>query len=168
MSAPALVVALAIVLVVWTVLARTRKPGKSAARNGWPVYAKQLLSPVEQKFYHRLTRSFPNHIVLSQVSMSQIVGVKKGQDFASVYNRFNRLVVDFVVCNRDFSVAAVLELDDRSHDRPKRQDADQRKEAVLNAAGIPLHRLNVNPLPDEAELRDLVTPEFPPIRAVRG
>ena len=50
----------------------------------------------------------------------------------------------------------MLELDDRSHDHPARQDADRRKAAICEAAGIPLHRLNVNPLPDEAELRALL------------
>ena len=35
-------------------------------------------------------------------------------------------------------------------------DADRRKAAVCAAAGIPLHRLNVNPLPNEADLRALL------------
>jgi glutathione S-transferase len=35
-------------------------------------------------------------------------------------------------------------------------DADRRKAAICEAAGIPLHRLNVNPLPKESELRALL------------
>jgi hypothetical protein len=66
-----------------------------------------------------------------------------------------------VLCNRDFSVAAVFELDDRSHDSPQRMDADRRKAAVLEAAGIALHRLNVNPQPGETELRLLM--KLPPL-----
>jgi hypothetical protein len=73
-----------------------------------------------------------------------------------VFNRYNRLTADFVLCSPDFRVLAILELDDRSHDRPKRLEADGRKAGVLQAAGIPLHRLNVNPMPGEAELRELI------------
>ena len=54
-----------------------------------------------------------------------------------------------MLCHKDFRIAAILELDDRSHDNPARQDADRRKAAICEAAGIPLHRLNVNPLPNE-------------------
>lgn len=130
---------------------RRQKPGNP---DDWPVYAKKVLTPVEQQLYQRLIRAFPNHIVLSQVAFSQFVGVKRGHNARSIWNRFNRLTADFVLCNKDFSIIAVLELDDRSHDSPARHDADVRKAAILEAAGVSLHRLNVNPLPSEAELRD--------------
>jgi hypothetical protein len=122
------------------------------------VFPKKVLTPVEQQLYQRLLRAFPDHVVLAQVAVSHLVGVKKGENFKSVWNRYNRLTADFVLCNKDFSIAAVLELDDRSHDSPQRMDADRRKAAVCEAAGIPLHRLNVNPLPNEAELRTLLAP----------
>ena len=127
----------------------------------WPVFPKKVLSPVEQQLYHRLVRAFPDHVVLAQVAFSQLVGVKKGENFTAIWNRYNRLTADFVLCTKDFRTAAVLELDDRSHDHPARQDADRRKAAICEAAGIPLHRLNVNPLPDEAELRALL--QLPPL-----
>jgi very-short-patch-repair endonuclease len=127
----------------------------------WPVFPKKVLTPVEQQCYQRLVRAFPEHVVLSQVALSQLVGVKKGENFNAIWNRYNRLVADFVLCNKDFSAAAVFELDDRSHDSPQRMDADRRKAAVLEAAGITLHRLNVNPLPGETELRLLM--KLPPL-----
>jgi hypothetical protein len=134
----------------------------------WPVFPKKVLSPVEQQLYQRLTHAFPDHIVLAQVAFSQLVGVKKGENFTAIWNRYNRLTADFVLCTKDFTIAAVLELDDRSHDNPARLDADRRKAAICDAAGIPLHRLNVNPLPNETELRGLLVPDFPSIRAVRA
>ncbi len=163
-----LLILLAAAFVAVTKLARLKKNGKGQGAEHWPVFPKKVLTPVEQQLFHRLVRAFPDHTVLSQVSLSQLVGVKKGENFNAIWNRYNRLASDFVLCNRDFSVAAVFELDDRSHDSPQRQDADRRKAAVLQAAGISLHRLNGNPLPNEFELRALLTPEFPPIRAVRN
>lgn len=131
----------------------------------WPVFPKKVLTPVEQQLYQRLTRAYPDRIVMAQVSFSQIIGVKKGHNFKAIWNRYNRLTADFVLCNKDFSIAAVLELDDRSHDHPSRQDADRRKGAVCEAAGIPLHRLNVNPLPNEAELHLLLKSALTPATA---
>lgn len=136
-----------------TKLGLLRKSRAGQGADHWPVFPKKVLTPVEQQFYQRLVRAFPEHVVLSQVSFSQLVGVRKGENFQAIWNRYNRLVADFVVCNKDFSIAAVLELDDRSHDSPTRMDADRRKAAICAAAGIALHRVNVNPLPNEAELR---------------
>lgn len=155
-------IALLLVLIgVAVLIAAARKGLFTQGRTGqgmhhWPVFPKKVLSPVEQQLYHRLVRAFPDHIVLAQVAFSQLVGVKKGENFTSIWNRYNRLTADFVLCHRDFSIAAVLELDDRSHDNPARQDADRRKAAICEAARIPLHRLNVNPLPNEAELQQLL------------
>lgn len=93
------------------------------------------------------------------MALPACLGVKKGQPFGQWYNRFNRLYADFVICEQDFSVVAVIKLDDRFHDSPKRQDADGRKAAALAGAGIPLHRLNVSPLPNEENLNRLVPME---------
>ncbi|HWJ04944.1 MAG TPA: DUF2726 domain-containing protein [Steroidobacteraceae bacterium] len=125
--------------------------------NHWPLYAKRVLSPSEQRCYYRLRAAYPEHIVLAQVSLSQLLGVKKGHgsNYQTVLNRFRQLTADFVVCKRDFSVAAVFELDDNSHDHPKRQDSDSRKSAALAAAGIPLHRLNAAQLLNEDDLPEL-------------
>ena len=142
--------------------------GRAVGSHHWPVFPKKVLTPVEQQFYHRLIRAFPDHVVLAQVAFSQLVGVKKGENFAAIWNRYNRLTADFVLCTKDFRAVAVLELDDRSHDNPSRMDADRRKAAICEAAGIPLHRLNVNPLPNETELRSLLTPDHPVLRAVRN
>jgi hypothetical protein len=142
--------------------------GRAVGSHHWPVFPKKVLTPVEQQLYQRLIRAFPDHVVLAQVAFSQLVGVKKGENFTAIWNRYNRLTADFVLCTRDFRTVAVLELDDRSHDNPSRMDADRRKAAICEAAGIPLHRLNVNPLPNESELRALLDPDQPVLRAVRN
>ena len=148
--------ALAAAFVVATKLGLLEEARRGEGAEHWPLFPKKVLTPVEQQLYQRLLRAFPDHVVLAQVSLSQLVGVKKGENFTAIWNRYNRLTADFVLCRRDFSIAAVIELDDRSHDSPQRMDADRRKAAVCTAAGIPLHRLNVNPLPDETDLRALL------------
>ena len=163
---------LLVLLAVAGLIALARKgvftKGRAVGSHHWPVFPKKVLTPVEQQLYHRLIRAFPDHVVLAQVAFSQLVGVKKGENFTAIWNRYNRLTADFVLCTKDFRTVAVLELDDRSHDNPARMDADRRKAAICEAAGIPLHRLNVNPLPNETELRSLLTPDHPVLRAVRN
>lgn len=156
---------LLVLLALAALIALARKgvftTGRSVGSHHWPAFPKQVLSPVEQQLYQRLIRAFPEHVVLSKVAFSQLFGVRKGENFTAIWNRYNRLVADFVLCTKDFRTVAVLELDDRSHDNPARQDADRRKAAICEAAGISLHRLNVNPLPDESELRALL--QLPPL-----
>jgi hypothetical protein len=160
------VLLLIVILGVAVLLTLARKgvftKGRAVGAHHWPVFPKKVLTPVEQQLYHRLVCAYPDHVVLAQVAFSQLVGVKKGENFTAIWNRYNRLTADFVICRKDFSIAAVLELDDRSHDNPARQDADRRKAAICEAARIPLHRLNVNPLPNEIELRSLFNPSAAP------
>jgi len=168
---PTIVLLVLVVFAAFLAVARKGLFKKGRAGQGmhhWPVFPKKVLTPVEQQLYQRLIRAFPDHVVLAQVAFSQLVGVKKGENFTAIWNRYNRLTADFVLCHKDFRIAAILELDDRSHDNPSRMDADRRKAAICEAAGIPLHRLNVNPLPNETELRSLLTAHDPVLRAVRN
>ena len=82
----------------------------------WPFYVRKLLSQPEQVLYHRLIHALPEHIVLAQVQVSRVLGVKKGFNFHEWNNRINRLSYDFVVCGKDSTVIAVIELDDKTHE----------------------------------------------------
>src|SRR5580692_3355416 len=85
-----------------------------------PVTAKPLLTRPEQQLYGRLVRAFPGHIILAQVALSQLLTVARAvahRDAQSTTNRFRQLVADFVLCAPDFTAVAVIELDDRSHNR---------------------------------------------------
>jgi hypothetical protein len=47
----------------------------------WPFYVKKPLTQPEQVLYHRLVKALPDHIVLAQVQVSRVLGVKKGSSF---------------------------------------------------------------------------------------
>lgn len=110
-----------------------------------PYYPKKPLSEPEQVLYHRLVKALPEHIVLAQVQASRILGVKPGHSFAQ--RSLNRLSLDFVVCLKDATVVAAIELDDPAQDRPARQAQ------ALRAAEVPLIRWPVDRLPDEAAIQ---------------
>lgn len=155
---PLLVLLGLIAVVVMGALIRMLRRANGRDISPWPVYARRLLTVREQQCFYRFQSTFPDHIVLAQVSMAQLVGVKKTSrsKYQATLNRFRLLTVDFVLCRKDFGVAAVFELDGASHDHPRRQDRDQRKSEVLAAAGIRLIRVNSAAIPSAMELRELV------------
>lgn len=135
----------------------------SHAREEWPFYAKRPLSQPEQVLYHRLVQALPGRIVLAQVQVSRVLGVKKGFDFYEWNNRIDRLSYDFVVCAMDSSVLAVIELDDKSHESESRRRTDAKKNRATSAAGIRLIRWNVKAIPDQDFIREAFA-DLPTIR----
>lgn len=130
-------------------------PGLDSAT--WPFYVKKPLSQPEQILYHRLVHALPDHIVLAQVQVSRILGVKKGSKFNEWNNRINRLSYDFVVCAKDSTVIAAIELDDKSHEKASRQSADGKKNKASADAGLRLIRWNVRSLPNDQTIRQALT-----------
>ena len=148
-----------IVVVIATILLVVLK-AKSQDRVGdetWPFYARKPLSQPEQILYFRLVQALPEHIVLAQVQLSRFLGVKKGNNYQSWSNRINRMSADFVVCNKDSSVVAVIELDDATHQREDRQAADEKKDKALASAEIRVVRWQAKLLPDVATIQSTFT-----------
>ena len=141
---------LAFVLVV---IAR-RRPLSGRASSVWPFYVKRPLSQPEQVLYHRLIRALPDHIVLAQVQVSRVLGVKKGANFHEWNNRINRLSYDFVVCSKDSTVIAAVELDDKTHESDDRASTDEKKNKASADAGLRLLRWHVRSLPSEEAIRE--------------
>jgi very-short-patch-repair endonuclease len=142
---------IAVVIAAFVLIAKRAQGGLGEAE--WPFYAKKPLSAPEQTLYFRLTEALPEHIVLAQVGLSRLLGVKKGNNFQAWNNRINRMSADFVVCAKDSTIVAVVELDDSSHEREDRKAADAKKNKALKAAGIRLVRWHVKRLPNGAAIR---------------
>jgi Protein of unknown function (DUF2726) len=144
---------LLLIVIALAVLARMGFLSKAGSTTEWPFYAKRPLTQPEQVLYHRLVRALPEHIVLAQVQVSRVLGVKKGHNFHSWNNRINRLSYDFVICSKDATVVAAVELDDKSHERSDRAATDDKKNVATSAAGVRLVRWNVKALPNEDAIR---------------
>lgn len=128
-------------------------PDAPGADMAWPFYARKPLSEPEQVLYHRLVAAMPECIVLAQVQLSRVLGVRHGANLYEWNNRINRMSLDYLVCLKDATIVAAIELDDRTHDLAARIGADTKKEKALAAAGIPLIRWHVGALPDESAIR---------------
>jgi Protein of unknown function (DUF2726) len=151
---------LGLLLLVFFVAAAARWWRSSRAnafeeRVDWPFYAKKPLTQPEQVLYHRLVEALPEHLVLAQVQVSRVLGVKKGFNFHEWNNRVNRLSYDFVICAKDARVLAVIELDDKTHNSPERMVTDDKKDRATASAGLRLIRWHVASLPDEVAISQL-------------
>jgi very-short-patch-repair endonuclease len=151
---------LVLVVVVIAVLAflKAKSQGGSGGNEIWPFYAKKPLSQPEQVLYFRLIEALPNHIILAQVQLSRFLGVKKGHNYQSWSNRINRMSADFVVCNKDSSIVAVIELDDSTHQKPDRQTADAKKDKALEAAEVKIIRWQAKAIPDVSTIKAALLP----------
>ncbi|MCX8146832.1 MAG: DUF2726 domain-containing protein, partial [Azovibrio sp.] len=89
----------AVIAVIAVLAVLKSKSQGGGADEVWPFYAKKPLSQPEQVLYFRLVKALPEHIILAQVQLSRLLGVKKGNNYQAWLNRINRMSADFVVCN---------------------------------------------------------------------
>jgi hypothetical protein len=145
------------VIAAFVLIARNRQQGSTSADEAWPFQKTKPLSDPEQALYHLMVAALPECIVLAQVPLSRVLRVDKRPDSRSWQNRISQKSLDFVVCLKDFTVVAAVELDDATHARQSRQTADANKDRALAAAGVSIVRWNVKALPDESAIRGAFT-----------
>lgn len=166
-----LVLAAVVGFVVYQKKQAAIKPVPAAGVDSSParLYAKLPLTKREQPLYFQLTRVLGDeYIVLAQVAFSQFLGAKGGttQQNNQLRARVRQKVADFMVCRRDFSIVAVIELDDSTHDTKQEKDAE--RDRYLRQAGIKVIRwrqipsaediLKEIPLPKPAAASEAATP----------
>lgn len=122
----------------------------------FPYVKTNIMSPSELKLYQRLVSAFPNHLVFTQVQLSQTVQAPLPADRFKWNNRINRMSLDFVVCEKSSNPICVIELDDKTHLRDSVKIRDEKKDKALNAAAIPIIRIKVEDMPTEAQLPKLL------------
>lgn len=103
-----------------------------------------FLTRAEHEFYDALIAAIGDkYHVFAQVHLPTILDNKvKGQDWRAALAHINRKSVDFVLCDKAYiSPKLAIELDDKSHERPDRQERDKEVERILVDTGIPLLRV---------------------------
>jgi hypothetical protein len=135
--------------VVVAILAFRKANSQNTEDNeAWPYYPKKHLSLSEQVLYYRLIEALPEHKIHAQVQLTWLLGAKKTNNFSNWMNCINRMTADFVVCNQDSSVVAVVELDDASKQKADRQKAKIEKDKALDEAKIKVIRWHTKAMPN--------------------
>jgi hypothetical protein len=122
--------------------AKLRQP--SAFEDRFP-YTKNeaLFSPAERSFLGVLQQATGNEFsVFGKVCIADVVSVRSMLDRGAWRRAFNRISAkhfDYVICSRtDLSVVCAVELDDKSHQKTKRQERDSFVSDLCRAVSLPL------------------------------
>jgi very-short-patch-repair endonuclease len=143
-------------VIVLTILKAFVERGEEREKPKYRYTRKQFfLTRAEHEFYNTLIAVVGDkYHVFAQVHLPTILDHKvKGQDWRAALAHINRKSVDFVLCDKAYiSPKLAIELDDKSHERPDRQERDREVERMLADAGVPLLRIENKGRFDPAEL----------------
>lgn len=121
-----------------------------------PYFNKKPLTPTETTFYEHLITALPEYVVLAQVQLSSFIGVDRTKAKANFYVWFNPISqqsVDYLICRRDFSVVAVIELDDKTHNSADAIKRDIKKNKNIAQAGVRMIRWHAEMMPTNELIR---------------
>lgn len=119
---------LIIAVVVFILLALVAKKLISKKGNALDIKARELMTKREQTMYLALVDALPEYFIFSQVAFTALITSKS----QAVRNKFNRKVTDFVICNKEFVVVAIVELDDSTH--KGKEAVDAKRDDLLTTA----------------------------------
>lgn len=117
--------------------------------------AKSMMTANELEFLNRLEQAVPEMRFHAQVAMGSLVEPnvscrESGKEYMSLRGRFSQNMIDFVAQDRSTGdVVAIIELDDKTHDREK----DAKRDAITSSAGYATVRWQSKSKPDAAEIR---------------
>ena len=121
---------------------------------------KALMSKNEHEFFKRLIAAYPETYVFAQVGMSALIeprAAQRSKKFLSDFRRISQKRIDYVVCNQNMGVLAIVELDDRTHDLMR----DAARDAMTASAGIRTLRFQSRNKPNIVQLRAALFPNDP-------
>lgn len=117
-----------------------------------------FLTNRERVFYRKLENILDGRFkIMCQVRLVDVVSInpkyKTGGKGIGYFRRISQWHCDFVLIDNDFNVKCVIELDDKSHNRPDRIRRDKYFNLALKQAGVRLLRFN--------NIKDLDGDSFP-------
>ena|ERR1039457_4454564 len=103
-----------------------------------------VMSNAEQECYHALVSEMgPDYYFFPQMHLDAIVQpTDSRKDRFYAFRHINQKSVDFVACDKkQLRLLFAIELNDKTHNQPKRIERDREVERILHGAGIPLIRI---------------------------
>jgi very-short-patch-repair endonuclease len=139
-------IVIGIVVLLATVLFIASRTGETEEEKPEYQYVRKnfFLTSSEHQCYDALVAAVGSeYYIFAQVHLSALVDHKiKGQNWGAAFQHINGKSVDFVLCDKaKISPVLAIELDDKSHERPDRQERDVVVEGILRQAKLPLLRL---------------------------
>lgn len=116
--------------------------------------AKELMTNNEIEFFQRLIKAFPQYYVFPQVSLGAILAAAEIDAAQRNGTRmtFAQKMADYVICNQQMKIVAIVELDDKTHNKEK----DDKRDNMLQTAGYKTIRFESKHKPTVEELAKLL------------
>ena len=126
---------------------------------GQPQYrARSLLTGNEIEFFRRLRRALPQEYIFPQVALSALIEPRsRSEKHLRDFRRISQKRVDYAIYTSDLQLVAIVELDDRTHNRT----ADAQRDAFVASAGIRTLRFESRNKPTVEQIRAAVFPAAP-------
>lgn len=151
------------------------KPSEKSSQNKEPVlnYNNEesnyqftpLLTNNEKKAYYAMKRyaNERNLQVCPKIRLADLIEPKPNNNRTIWQKHFNMICskhIDFALCDQDMNVKVIIELDDRSHERPDRQARDRFVNAVLKNSGYEIIHITSFDSVTVAALNSILGPEL--------
>ena len=155
------------VFIILLALIKVFLPTKKAGEIKYPYQAIPcLFTPAERSFLGVLEQVLDSEYrIFGKVRVADVLKVKKGGSRSNYQRAFNRISskhFDFVICRAsDLSIVLLIELDDKSHNKPKQQEKDRFLDLATEAATIPLLRVPCQKSYSTSELSSLIANSLP-------
>lgn len=104
--------------------------------------AKYLLTRNEWYEYKKLKKLAEGEglQICPKVRLLDIIEPRTGSNYMSLLGKIQSKHVDFVICDQDLHIKAILELDDNSHNQKDRQERDTFVDEILTSVGYTVIR----------------------------
>jgi len=120
-----------------------------------------LFSPAERSFLGVLEKALESEYrILGKVRIADVLTPERGHSrkkWQIAFNKISAKHFDFVLCHvNTLEVIAVVELDDKSHNRQKAKARDQIVQSACESSGLPLIRFAAKASYQIRDIRHLV------------
>jgi hypothetical protein len=159
----AVIVGVALILVQRQPVERDMLGADASARQGYRYEQFRPLGEQEQVLFWRLVEALPECVVLAHVPFARFMRPPEAGEklairhYRTMYARIAQKKVDFLVCLRDFTVVATVDLDDVS----QKARRDPMRDELLKSAGIVPLRVFSEAIPSVEALREMFTAPRP-------
>jgi hypothetical protein len=150
--------ALALVaLLAGVLLTLARRRDREGPTTDWVVEPVRLLAPAEQELHAQLRAAFPQHVVLTQVSLARLLRMRRSGGSTRVFQPYLRLAAPFVVCSKEFMPLIVVDVNVTT-DAARTSREQRKRAAVVQASGLVYLAVRAVPgsVPTADELRQRV------------
>jgi len=144
---------LIVAAVVFLSIKSSRNKKTAPNKNGF--IQKRIMTSNEIEFLHRLTGALPGFYVFPQVAMGAIIkpDVKgDNREYFRLRGKFSQKIIDYIVCDKEMKIIAIVELDDKTHNSKR----DKIRDDMVGSAGYRCIRWNSKNKPNEKIIKKTI------------